>query len=764
MTTVLQYLVIAGVIGLVVFGIAVLVFGRGEQLAPLSPRISPTELPDLDITGGDVEKVRFAMAVRGYRMSDVDWAMRRLGAEIDRLRTELDRAAGGDRAVADRTIRAPSSRVFAAVTPAESPPGRAGEDRGHRPRSDRMSVRVEASVDVPVDAATAFAAVVDLPSQERWIMLTRLYALEGDVPVPRVGSRFLAVHRRRQRRLPGQPGVTEYDPPHRWVARHEGEFVKGAGIMQVEPLGEGSRVTFTEELELPFGILGRLGWPLARPIARWGMAASLRTMARLVAAGTLPLSREVARPPRCRHPVGSGMRAVPHGAMRRGRWRFSLLAPGADRTASIPGRLDHRHPGTIAAAPFGRPVRALRDDGDGRQQRIRLRRQRPGWRGSATPRLGRRRIDGRLRSGTLRAGAARVPPPRCGLHTLVMQALSAGDVDGPRAARPSRSQAGLRYRPFRVRVSRVERLSPAFWQVTFAGPDVADFGTEGLDQRIKLLLPDPDADSRAPDHGIDDPPRRRGDWYARWLAVPDAARPAMRTYTVRRVRPSANEVDVVLVEHAVAPGAEHGPAGRWLQAVTAAGSADAGARASSPLDEVIVIGPDARSAERGSGIDWRPGEANRVLLVGDETRGAGHRGDPGGAARPAGHRVRRGARRPPTCCRLTSVRNARITWIERGGGVHGSRLLPAVTAWLDSHDGLLEGARAVAPQVVEDTDVDVELIWDSPEAPHAGFYAWIAGEAAAVKALRRAVVTDRGVDRRQVAFMGYWRQGQAERP
>ena len=43
------------------------------------------------------------------------------------------------------------------------------------------------------------------------------------------------------------------------------------------------------------------------------------------------------------------------------------------------------------------------------------------------------------------------------------------------------------------------------------------------------------------------------------------------------------------------------------------------------------------------------------------------------------------------------------------------------------------------------------------------FYAWMAGEAAAVKALRRAVVTDRGVDRRQVAFMGYWRRGQAER-
>jgi NADPH-dependent ferric siderophore reductase len=38
-------------------------------------------------------------------------------------------------------------------------------------------------------------------------------------------------------------------------------------------------------------------------------------------------------------------------------------------------------------------------------------------------------------------------------------------------------------------------------------------------------------------------------------------------------------------------------------------------------------------------------------------------------------------------------------------------------------------------------------------------YAWIAGESWMVKALRRSLVTELGVDRRQVAFMGYWRDG-----
>ena len=65
MTTVLQYLVIAAVIGLVIFGIAVVIFGRGEQMAPLSPRTSPTELPDDGMTGDDVRSMRFAMALRG---------------------------------------------------------------------------------------------------------------------------------------------------------------------------------------------------------------------------------------------------------------------------------------------------------------------------------------------------------------------------------------------------------------------------------------------------------------------------------------------------------------------------------------------------------------------------------------------------------------------------------------------------------------------------------------------------------------------------
>lgn len=124
MTTVLQYLVIAAVIGAIIFAIAVFVFGRGEQMAPLPARTSPTELPEQGMTGQDVRSVRFAMALRGYRMSDVDWALERMATELDVLRARLaDRAEVSVAASAadDLTQRRAAAAVPTATGPPASP-------------------------------------------------------------------------------------------------------------------------------------------------------------------------------------------------------------------------------------------------------------------------------------------------------------------------------------------------------------------------------------------------------------------------------------------------------------------------------------------------------------------------------------------------------------------------------------------------------------------------------------------------------------------
>jgi NADPH-dependent ferric siderophore reductase len=49
-----------------------------------------------------------------------------------------------------------------------------------------------------------------------------------------------------------------------------------------------------------------------------------------------------------------------------------------------------------------------------------------------------------------------------------------------------------------------------------------------------------------------------------------------------------------------------------------------------------------------------------------------------------------------------------------------------------------------------------------PEAASGSCYAWLAGEASTITALRRHLVRDLGIDRRSIAFMGYWRRGRAE--
>ncbi|HEX6357128.1 DivIVA domain-containing protein [Actinophytocola sp.] len=90
MTTALIYLVVMMLVAAVVFLLASVVFGRGEELPALPPGASPTRLPADGISAEDVRSVRFQLVVRGYKMSEVDWVLRRLGGELEDLRAEVD--------------------------------------------------------------------------------------------------------------------------------------------------------------------------------------------------------------------------------------------------------------------------------------------------------------------------------------------------------------------------------------------------------------------------------------------------------------------------------------------------------------------------------------------------------------------------------------------------------------------------------------------------------------------------------------------------
>jgi DivIVA domain-containing protein len=89
-TTALIYLVVMMLVAAVVFLLASVVFGRGEELPALPPGASPTRLPASEVTAEDVRNVRFQLTVRGYKMSEVDWVLRRLSGELEDLRAERD--------------------------------------------------------------------------------------------------------------------------------------------------------------------------------------------------------------------------------------------------------------------------------------------------------------------------------------------------------------------------------------------------------------------------------------------------------------------------------------------------------------------------------------------------------------------------------------------------------------------------------------------------------------------------------------------------
>lgn len=300
------------------------------------------------------------------------------------------------------------------------------------------------------------------------------------------------------------------------------------------------------------------------------------------------------------------------------------------------------------------------------------------------------------------------------------------------------------YRPYVATVTDVHRLSPHFVRVTFTGPEFDVFGTAGLDQRIKLILPL--ADGSLSDIGQhDEAVIASGDWYSIWRDLPAETRGALRTYTVRRVDPAARRLVVDFVVHHDA-----GPAGAWAE------SASVG-------QELVIVGPDQRSEGYRLGLDWHPGTARRLLLAGDETAAPGISGIL--ESLDGSFEVDAFIEVPTSADRLTLdlPESFRVTWLAREAREHGAALTEAVAAWSASSSDVLARASAPRAQELVDVDVDVDLLWDSPEDSEGEFYAWMAGEAAMVKALRRHLVQGCGVDRKRVAFMGYWRLGQSER-
>ncbi|MFH7596944.1 siderophore-interacting protein [Streptomyces racemochromogenes] len=271
--------------------------------------------------------------------------------------------------------------------------------------------------------------------------------------------------------------------------------------------------------------------------------------------------------------------------------------------------------------------------------------------------------------------------------------------------------AAAHFRFFTLEVLRTRRLGHSFLRVTFGGESLAGFRSGGYDQSLSLFLPVGDREH------TELPSTDEDIWFGSWRAMPEEERPVMRSYTVREQRRTdggAVEVDIDFVLHG-----DSSPASRW------AGRAVTGRR-------IMAIGPAV--AENKSVRFQRPEGADAVLMYADETA------LPAAAAildrLPAGTRVKAWFEVPHADDRLGlhTLADTDITWIVREDGAGAAARTERVLSEL-------RAARLPAA-----------------EAP----YAWLAGEAGTIRAVRRHLVQERSVDRRAVRFTGYWRLGASE--
>jgi hypothetical protein len=136
-------------------------------------------------------------------------------------------------------------------------------------------------VDVAAPAEDVWAGATDWAGQGEWMLGTTVRPTHLDGRG--VGARIEAFTGVGRLGFLDTMEVTAWDPPRACHVLHTGRVVRGTGSFVVEPRGpQRSTFVWSEDLVLPLGVVGRLGWPLVRPLFAAGVRWSLRRFARWV--------------------------------------------------------------------------------------------------------------------------------------------------------------------------------------------------------------------------------------------------------------------------------------------------------------------------------------------------------------------------------------------------------------------------------------------------------------------------------------------------
>ncbi|WP_067782542.1 siderophore-interacting protein [Actinomyces vulturis] len=343
---------------------------------------------------------------------------------------------------------------------------------------------------------------------------------------------------------------------------------------------------------------------------------------------------------------------------------------------------------------------------------------------------------------------------------------------------------------YRVTVSSRQKILPDTTRLTLRG-DFSRLDTGGplglRDMRIKVLIGGTRRDELIP-ADLMDPCA-----YRAWLAHDESERGALRTYTVAsRLTGETTGNDLSTIDIDVVTGDHHGPGSTW-------------ARTAEPGDDVLVFlstraDSDAELSDEElsedytiPGIEYAPEQAHRVVLVGDTTALPAIRAIGWAEATSAHPRTVSAIIAAPMGTaesegQLEGI--ASVTWVTPSELVASS----VAHVWRVYEEVLRESGSLCADTCNAACELDDDapvtslsdgVLWDTPAQRrllaqsitnaqqtqsipctlHPGedcdcqrnLFVWVAGESSKVVAIRRALVSQIGMKRRDVAFMGYWR-------
>ncbi|WP_437612935.1 siderophore-interacting protein [Erwinia sp. V71] len=288
------------------------------------------------------------------------------------------------------------------------------------------------------------------------------------------------------------------------------------------------------------------------------------------------------------------------------------------------------------------------------------------------------------------------------------------------------------YRLFNVVLARKQVLSPSMLCCVFSGEDVRHMKMDAPDQRIKLLFPSL--------NGTPSALTPEGSWWEQTKSIPEAERPIVRTYTIRRVNAEAGEMEVEFVMHGT-----EGPASAW-------------AVGSQPGDVLQIVAPNRDHVEDSGGYEWNPHpQAERALVIADETALPAAKGILEQLAQrdnPPQLQVFLEVPKQGDCLDFSHYTFAEVHWLPRdaAGASYGEALLQAVK----QHVQLPDYAVTCCQEVQE--EAEDELLWDRAESDNR-FHGWVAAESTSVKHLRRYLIGERDLAKDTISFMAYWSRG-----